>query len=105
MKPSKHVVEDRIDRLTAILSDEYLSDFTPFAQAYRNGHREILTVNGVLLIKAKKKDLLITAYVATPMKVSAIFHSLGQDVPKAYFRKVWKNLDKYKKLIYEERNQ
>lgn len=102
MKPSKHIINDRLDRLSAILSDEYLSDFTPFAQVYRNGHREILTANGVLLIKPKKGDLLITAYVATPMKVSAIFHSLGQDVPKAYFRKIWKNLDRYKKLIYEE---
>lgn len=103
MKPSKHIIYDRLDRITAILSDSYLSDFRVFAETTKGKHREILTVNGVLLIKPIDQDLLITAYLPTPMKVSAIFHSMGRDVPKAYFQRIYKNQEKYKncKALFE----
>lgn len=100
MKPSKHIIYDRIERVTAILTDSYLSDFRVFAEVPRGNHREILTVNGVLLIKPLDQDLLITAYLPTPEKVSAIFKAMGKDsVPRDYFRKVCKNQEKYKALF------
>lgn len=88
---SAHVREDRLDRMTYIAMNV---GFGEVVMEHRmESKRECITDTGVILVKGLEDDFLITAFVGTIDKVSAIYHANGFDrVPTKIYNKVQKNV-------------
>lgn len=94
---SKHCVEDRLDRLTYIATKVGFGNIL-FEKA-SNGRRECITDTGIILVKALKKEFLITAYIPSLKKVIALYRSTfgaKKRMPQALYNKIQKN-QKYAK--------
>lgn len=90
IKMSRHVQEERLDRLTYIAMEVGFGEVV-LEQRYPD-KRECVTDTGVILVKALNDEFLITAFVATIDKVSAIYLSNGYErIPTAIYNKIAKN--------------
>lgn len=94
MKLSRHVIEEREERMVFILSHEELSaDFTSVIEVpfIKEDKRECLTKSGVIFVKALREEFLITAYVPTIDKVYAMYKVMGMEMPYSVKRTVIRN--------------
>ena len=87
---STHVREDRLDRMTYIAINV---GFGEVVMEHRmETKKECITNTGVILVKNLEDDFLITAFVGTIDKVTAIYHANGYDrIPTNIYNKVTKN--------------
>lgn len=87
---SAHVREDRLDRMTYIAINVGFGDV--IIENILETKRECLTDTGVILVKSLTDDFLITAFVGTIDKVSAMYHATGHErIPARIYNKVVKN--------------
>lgn len=92
MKPSKHLMEDRLERMTYILSTPALSIDKVVLEHRMKTKRECVTDSGVILVKALETEFVITAYVATLEKVYALYRAEGHDhLPDGLVHRINKN--------------
>lgn len=92
MKPSKHLMEDRLERMTYILSTPALSIDKVVLEHRMETKRECVTDSGVILVKALETEFVITAYVATLEKVYALYRAEGYDhLPDGLVHRINKN--------------
>jgi hypothetical protein len=90
IKMSTHVVEERLDRLTYIAMNIGFGKI--IIEHCLETKRECITDTGIILVKDLKEDFLITAFVGTIDKVSAIYHANGYErIPTPIYNKVIKN--------------
>ena len=89
---SAHLLTERVERLTYILSQPDLCDLTPAIEVPIGNKREVLTIDGVLLVKAATTEFVITAYLPSINKVYAMYQSIGRShIPDQICKKVNKN--------------
>lgn len=92
MKMSKHVINDRMDRLLYIA--QYVGWGETLLEVYseENHHRYCLTTTGVIIVKAPADEFMVTAFVGNIEKVAKLYHLAGFDhVPTRIYQKVMKN--------------
>lgn len=92
MKMSKHVINDRMDRLLYIA--QYVGWGETLLEVYseENNHRYCLTTTGVIIVKAPVDEFMVTAFVGNIEKVAKLYHLAGFDnVPTRIYQKVMKN--------------
>lgn len=89
---SAHLLTERVERLTYILSQPDLCDLTPAIEVPVGNKREVLTIDGVLLVKAATTEFVITAYLPSINKVYAMYQLIGRShIPDQICKKVNKN--------------
>jgi hypothetical protein len=87
---STHVREERLDRMTYIAMNVGFGEV--IMEHRMETKRECITDTGVILVKGLEDDFLITAFVGTIDKVSAIYHANGYErIPSPVYNKVIKN--------------
>ena len=87
---SAHVKEERLDRMTYIAMNVGFGEV--IMEHRMETKRECITDTGVILVKGLEDDFLITAFVGTIDKVSAIYHANGYErIPSSVYNKVVKN--------------
>lgn len=87
---SAHVREERLDRLTYIAMNVGFGEV--IIENRLETKRECITDTGVILVKGLEDDFLITAFIGTIDKVSAIYHANGYErIPTSVYNKVIKN--------------
>lgn len=97
MKPSSHLIHERIDRMVYILSTPALDISNVVLEHRMENKRECVTSSGVILVKALETEFLITAYVATIEKVYALYRAEGHDhLPDGLAHRIAKNKDHVK---------
>ena len=90
MKMSEHTKTDRLDRMVYIATTVGFGNVV--FEKVEEDKRECLTDTGVLLVKALEKDFLITAFIVTLDKASALYKSAGYErMPDNLYRKIQKN--------------
>ena len=94
---SYHCREDRLDRLTLIASTIGWGE--PVAVEQWPDRRQILTDTGVIMVMAKDRDFLITAYIPTIDKAVALFRSVYGK--KVIFPRSLKNAIKRNKNLHD----
>ena len=108
MKPSSHLVHERLDRMTYILSTPAL-DISKIVLEHRlETKRECVTSSGVILVKALETEFVITAYVATLDKIYALYRAEGYDhLPDSLAHRILKNKDhvRLQNMTEEERKK
>lgn len=90
---SEHTKVDRLERMVYIASTIEFGNTLLEVPNDRN-RIECITDTGVILVKARSEsnDILVTAFVATVEKVSAMYHSAGYDhIPEYLYRRIIKN--------------
>lgn len=97
-KMSHHAKTDRLERLTACLENigcgEVILETTHQNARYR------LTSTGLILVYNLTEEVLITGYMATISKCTAMYHSSGyQKVPQAIKKTVVRNQKLYGFLL------
>lgn len=97
---SKHMAEDRMDRVLAIAQHigwgEVMLEVIDCNNA---SHILCFTTTGVMLVKGRSTGKLVTAYVPTPDKVFAVLTNSGySSVPNYLLRKVKQNYAIMRKL-------
>ncbi len=95
IKMSKHVMVDRADRMVYIMQTVGFGETVVFTHVH-DGARECLTETGVIMVKAMHEERLITAYIPSLDKVSAMYTEMGLRVPQYMIRKIGNN-QKYRK--------
>ena len=98
IKMTSHAKDDRADRLTYIAINVGFGEVV-LEHINADNRRDCITDTGVLLIKNATEEILITAYIPTVDKVSAIYKSAGFDcVPQHIYRIAKKNEKKHLKM-------
>lgn len=97
LKISKHCINERRERLTAIIQTVDLGE----EMACFTGHNEfgevleVITTTGVLILKSPVDGMVITAYMITIEKASAIYKRHGYSrVPTALEKTIKNNIKK-----------
>ena len=90
IKMSQHVQDERLDRLTYIAMNIGFGEVV--LEHRMETKRECVTDTGIILVKALDDEFLITAFVGTIDKVSALYHSNGYErIPTTIYNKIAKN--------------
>lgn len=92
MKMSKHVINDRMDRLLYIAQYVGWGETLLEVNLEEKNHRYCLTSTGVIIVKSCTEEFMITAFVGNIEKVAMMYHKAGFDgVPNRVYQKVMKN--------------
>lgn len=87
---SEHCKIERLERMVYIATTVGFGD--PVFEVYCEDKRECVTDTGVILVKSLNEDFLITAYIGSIDKISAMYHGAGYDkMPTWLYNKVLKN--------------
>ena len=91
MTMSRHVQEDRLDRMVYIATTIGFGEV--IFERVNNDRRECITDTGVLMVKYITEDFLITAYIISIEKATAIFrHAYGdRRMPPYLYETIRKN--------------
>ena len=84
---SRHLKEDRLDRLVAIATTIGFGNV--IKEAEHNEATAMLTDTGVIYIVDKAQKFVITVYVATIEEMVAMYE--GQNIPPFLWKKIKKN--------------
>lgn len=88
---SSHAKNERLDRLTYIAVNIGFGETV--IEHCMETKRECVTDTGIILVKDLHNEFLITAFVGTIDKISAIYHANGfERVPTHIYNKAQKNL-------------
>ena len=97
MKMTYHARVERIDRLAACMTTLGYNEFAYRIPDPRNpGHVYIITDTGIILVVGADDGAVITGFMATIDKITALFHG---KVPVTLRNKVVHNERKYKFLL------
>ena len=97
MKMSYHARVERIDRLVACMTTLGYNEFAYRIPDPRNAeHIYLITDTGIILVVGADDGSVVTGYMATIDKITALFHG---KVPVALRNKVVHNEKKYKFLL------
>lgn len=89
---SKHVKNDRIDRMVYIAQTIGFGEKIVCEGAWtERDSRSCLTENGIMLIKKPDTEVLITAYIPTLEQAGMVYKSVGLKMPQWMENKVKKN--------------
>ena len=91
MTMSKHVKEDRLDRMVYIATT--IGFGKVIFERVNDDRRECITDTGVLMVKSITEDFLITAYIMSVDKAIAIFRNICGDgrMPTYLYETIRKN--------------
>lgn len=91
MTMSRHVQEDRLDRMVYIATTIGFGEV--IFERVNNDRRECITDTGVLMVKSIVGDVLITAYIISIDKAIAIFRHVCGDsrMPTYLYETIRKN--------------
>lgn len=97
VKMTRHVVEDRLDRLAACV--EHLGIGEIILENERFGAIQKLTSTGLCLVFGDDNEL-ITGYMCTIQQCSAMYFANGRErIPEKIYKTVVRNQKEYKFLL------
>lgn len=89
---TRHVINDRIDRLTLIATYIGWGEVIHEQINYERKSILSLTNTGIVLVKDMQSKTIITAYPASISRITTIYHAMGVErVPQYLFEKARKN--------------
>jgi hypothetical protein len=91
---TKHATQERMDRLVKIALTLGWGEILLKSPKENGTKMECITSTGVLMIMNKDCDTLITAFVPSIDKVTAVYKNCGQTVPKTLKQVVVRNTKK-----------
>lgn len=95
---TRHIKEERLDRLTYIAMNVGFGNVVLEQPRVEEGKRDCLTDTGVLLVKDIMEEVLVTAYIISIDKATAMYkHSGYQAVPTQMRKIIIKNEKHLKK--------
>ena len=98
---TRHASEDRLERLATCVEKLGMSKFILEAKNPNHpGTISCLTSTGIIIVRSVDTGAIITGFMATTQKISAMYHSAGYDrVPPKIFARVQKNCSMYSYLL------
>ena len=90
---SAHASIDRYDRLEYIIDTIGLGEPCMSAPSLNAPSRmEVVTTTGVIIVQSTEYNTGITAFIGSIDKITALYQSTGNKIPKALYRKIISNL-------------
>ena len=85
---TRHIKEERLDRLTYIAMNVGFGNVVLEQPRVEEGKRDCLTDTGVLLVKDIMEEVLVTAYIISIDKATAMYKHSGYPAVPTQMRKI-----------------
>lgn len=94
---SAHASVERLNRLEYIIDTIGLGEPCIHAPSLATPSRiEVVTTTGVVIVQASDSNTVITAFIGSIDKITAIYRSVGAKIPKTLYRRIILN-ESYRK--------